>query len=225
MAITTSQIRGARGVLNWSQAELAERTGISATSIGSIENGQSTPRSSTLRTIQGAFEHAGIEFLPNNGIRMREGDVQVLRGKDGFWQFYEDLYSTVRQNPQEVLVSNVDERTFNKWLDQDNLKTHVTRMQKIKGLKYKILIREGDTYYLATPDYAEYRWMQKDQFSSVPFYVYGDKLAIILFHEEPNVIVLNYPAVAEAYRMQFVAMWENAIVPPAPNQVKYEETA
>jgi hypothetical protein len=47
-------------------------------------------------------------------------------------------------------------------------------------------------------------------FSSVPFYIYGKKLAIILFNPEPTVIVLNYAAAAEAYAMQFRAMWEQA---------------
>ena len=45
-------------------------------------------------------------------------------------------------------------------------------------------------------------------FSSVPFYVYGQKLAILLFDAEPTVIVLDYPSVAEAYRAQFQAFWE-----------------
>src|ERR1700757_5047469 len=80
MSITTAQIRGARGILNWSQADLAERTGISATSIGSIENGVSTPRANTLTLIQKAFESAGIEFI-DGGVRLRRSDVRVYEGR------------------------------------------------------------------------------------------------------------------------------------------------
>jgi len=75
--ITTAQIRGARGVLNWSQGDLSERTGISATSIGSIENGLTQPRDSTLQLIQKAFEDSGIEFLPDEGIKKKSGEVRV----------------------------------------------------------------------------------------------------------------------------------------------------
>ena len=214
MGITTAQIRGARGILNWSQGELAERTGISATSIGSIENGQSTPRASTLQTICKAFEDAGIEFIGQEGVRQKTGDVRVLKGRQGFWTFYQDIYETLRKHPGEVLVSNVNEREFEKWLGSDNVKTHVTRMKDVHGIRYKIMIREEDHYYLATPDYAEYRWTPKEHFSSVPFYVYGKKLAILLFDMEPTVIVIDYPAVAEAYRMQFSAIWSGAIMPP-----------
>ncbi|HEY8189489.1 MAG TPA: helix-turn-helix transcriptional regulator [Micavibrio sp.] len=214
MSITTAQIRGARGILNWSQTDLAERTGISATSIGSIENNQSTPRASTLNTIQKAFEDAGIEFIGQEGMRQKTGDVRVLKGRDGFWAFYQDIFDSLRKDPGEVLVSNVNEREFEKWLDQEKINTHRERMKDVTGVRYKILIREEDTYFLATPDYAEYRWTPREHFSSVPFYVYGKKLAILLFDMELTVIVIDYPAVAEAYRMQFSAIWGAAIVPP-----------
>jgi len=211
MSITTAQIRGARGILNWSQQDLAQRTGISATSIGSIENGQTTPRESTLQTIRKTLENSGIEFIGLDGVRQRSGDVVIFQGRTGFWDFYEDIYSTVKDNPGEILVSNADERLFEKWLDADNLEKHVTRMRNTKGLSYKILVKEGDTHVLATPDYAQYRWMPKDQFASVPFYVYGKKLAILLFAAEPTVILIKYPAVAEAYRSQFEGMWKTSI--------------
>ncbi len=221
MSITTAQIRGARGILNWSQSDLAERTGISATSIGSIENGQSTPRANTLSTIQKAFEDAGIEFIGLEGMRLKTGNIRTFTGRDGFWNFYNDIYETLRDSAddREIVVSNVDERIFEKWLDEDKIKTHSARMNDIEG-RYKILIREGDTYYLASSEYAEYKWISKENFSSVPFYVYGRKLAILLFDGEPTVIVLEYPMVAQAYRVQFAAMWEQAVSPPAKSEMK-----
>ena len=213
MAITTAQIRGARGILNWSQSDLAERTGISATSIGSIENSQSTPRANTLNTIQKAFENAGIEFIGMDGVRQRRSDIRVYEGRESFWGFYEDVYEALQNNPGEVMVSNANERQFESWLSDEQIKLHTTRMQALDGINYKILLKEGDTYFLASSDYADYRWMPHDQFSSVPFYVYGDKLAILLFNEEPTVIVVNYPSVADAYRAQFRAMWQSASLP------------
>lgn len=213
MSITTAQIRGARGILNWSQQDLAQRTGISATSIGSIENGQTTPRESTLSTIRKTLETAGIEFIGLDGVRQRSGDVRIFQGKAGFWDFYEDIYATVKQEPGEILVSNADERLFEKWLDPQDFNKHVERMRSTKGVSYKILVKEGDTHLRATPDYAEYRWMPQDQFALVPFYVYGKKLAILLFGVEPTVILIQYSGVAEAYRNQFLGIWKNSTVP------------
>lgn len=208
MTITTAQIRGARGILGWSQQDLAQRTGISATSIGAIENNQTTPRENTLSTIRKAFESGGIEFIGLDGVRIRTGDVRTYVGKDGFIEFYDDIYETVRDAPTEILVSNVDERAFVKTLG-DYAHVHVDRIKALGNVRYKILVREGDTY-IPGSDYAEYKWIPKELFSSVPFYVYGNKLAIMLFDNEPSVILLRYPSIAEAYRVQFYDMWQRA---------------
>lgn len=212
MTITAAQIRGARGVLNWTQGDLAERTEISATSIGSIENGSTQPRESTLALIQKAFEDGGIEFTGKDGVRRRSSEIKVYTGKVSFWSFYDDIYETVKNTDGEILVSNVDERDFEKWLGEKKTE-HFNRMKTLKGkISYKILVREGDTFFFAS-DYAEYRWISKEYFSSVPFYVYGNKLAMLLFGDEPTVIVIDYPAVAAAYRSQFEALWDHGQMP------------
>src|SRR3989339_2194432 len=210
MSITTAQIRGARGILNWSQSDLAERTGISATSIGSIEKGQSQPRESTLQAIQKAFEASGIEFLGKDGVRIKTGEVRVFTGRSGYLEFFEDIYDTLDREGGTVYVSNVDERKFVKW-HGDMGDYHLEKMSGLKQkVNYKILIQEGDTYFPAS-DYSEYKWISREHFTTVPFYVYGKKLGIILFENEPTIILLDYPAVAQAYRLQFSAMWEDAL--------------
>ncbi len=212
MPITTAQIRGARGLLNWSQHDLAERTGISSTSIGNIENGQTLPRESTLTALEKAFADAGIEFLPNDGMRRKAGEVKVFTGRNGYMQFFEEVYKTITQSGiNDVYVCNVDERKFAKWHGTMG-EEHLSRMSQMKDVHYSILSQEGDDYFPAA-DYAEYRWLPRALFSSVPFYVFGRKLGIIIFDSEPTIIVLDYPAVTEAYKLQFMAMWNTAIIP------------
>lgn len=208
MSITTAQIRGARGILNWSQSELAERTGISATSIGSIENGISTARANTLITIRKAFEDAGIEFIGLDGIKLRTGDVRVFRGQTGIAEFFDDVYATVQNFEGDVLCSNVDERMFVRAMG-DRTDAHIERMNSLNKVFYKILIQDGDTFTPASA-YAEYRWIPDDLFSSVPFYVYANKFAILLFDGEINVIVMDYPSIANAYRKQFQDTWNKS---------------
>ena len=206
--ITTAQIRGARGILNWSQGDLSERTDISATSIGSIENGLTQARESTLAIIQKTFEDAGIEFLPNDGIRKKTGLINFYRGEKGFLEFYDDIYKVALSLTEKssFLVNNVDESTFLKW-GKEHFTTHSERMKKIDKVGYKILVQEGDMNFVAS-SYAQYRWLPKEFFSTVPFYVYGEKLAIILFEVEPTVLVFEYTLISQAYRKQFEAMWE-----------------
>ncbi len=212
MTITTAQIRGARGILNWSQQDLSDRTDISTTSIGSIEKGTTKPRTSTLKVIQSAFEKNGIEFIEPDGMKRRSDDIRIFTGQDGYLDFFEDVYDTLAQNPgTEVLVNNVDERRFVK-AHGKQADYHVSRMKQLKDIEYKVLLKEGDNFF-ALNDTVEYRWLPKTHFSTVPFYSYGKKLAMLLFEAEPKIIVIDHIAVSEAYRVQFTSIWDNALIP------------
>ena len=90
-------------------------------------------------------------------------------------------------------------------------------LKKLNKVKYKILVREGDTNFVAS-SYAQYKWLPKEFFSTVPFYVYGDKMAVILFEVEPTILVFEYTLISEAYRKQFEAMWEISNDPAKPKK-------
>ena len=64
-----AQIRAARGLLNWSQGELAERAGVSKQSVTRIEIGATDPRLSTMTALNEAIRSAGVEMADDvNGI-------------------------------------------------------------------------------------------------------------------------------------------------------------
>ena len=67
--ITAPQIRAARALLGWRQADLADASGISEVAIKNIERGQTDPKATTLTAIQNAFHKAGVIFLDPNDIR------------------------------------------------------------------------------------------------------------------------------------------------------------
>ncbi|WP_234842191.1 helix-turn-helix domain-containing protein [Sinorhizobium meliloti] len=68
LMITSAQIRGARAMLNLTQAQLATSAGISTTGLNNIERGAADPKASTLRSIQAALEEAGIVFQDDGAI-------------------------------------------------------------------------------------------------------------------------------------------------------------
>jgi len=73
--ITSAQIRAARGILNWSRKDLAERSGVSFASMMRLESFEGVPASNfkTLESVKQAFEKAGIEFIgsPDEGAGVR----------------------------------------------------------------------------------------------------------------------------------------------------------
>jgi transcriptional regulator with XRE-family HTH domain len=74
--ITPEQSRGARGLLGWSQQELANEAGVGIVTVHQLETGTSQPRRATLDVIRRAFERAGVEFIDENGggpgVRLRK---------------------------------------------------------------------------------------------------------------------------------------------------------
>jgi len=64
--ITSEQCRAARAILDWTQAELAERVSISAVSLRNFEKGGEM-RDSNLKLLRLTFEQAGVVFIPENG--------------------------------------------------------------------------------------------------------------------------------------------------------------
>jgi transcriptional regulator with XRE-family HTH domain len=70
--ISIAQIRAARGLLGWSQAELAAEAGLSRPTIERAET--KTVSEATIDAIRRALETAGVEFTNGDrpGVRLRK---------------------------------------------------------------------------------------------------------------------------------------------------------
>jgi len=65
--ISPEQCRAARGLLAWSQQELARAAGVGIVTVHQLEAGISEPRRATIQVIRSALEKAGVEFIDENG--------------------------------------------------------------------------------------------------------------------------------------------------------------
>jgi transcriptional regulator with XRE-family HTH domain len=74
--LTAAQSRAARGLLEWSQATLAERSNLSLSTLRNFEKGRSATTTNNLAAIRHALEAAGVEFIAENGggagLRLKE---------------------------------------------------------------------------------------------------------------------------------------------------------
>jgi len=75
LAITPATCRAARGLLDWSQQDLAEKSGVGITAVRTFERGKSTPMAQNLAALTRALEADGVEFIAENGggagVRLR----------------------------------------------------------------------------------------------------------------------------------------------------------
>ena len=75
--MTPGQCRGARGLLGWSQADLAEKAKVGLSTLGNFEGSKSAMMAANLEAVQRTLESAGVEFIPENGggpgVRLKRG--------------------------------------------------------------------------------------------------------------------------------------------------------
>lgn len=60
----------ARSALNWGVRDLAEKADLSTKTLNRLET-ELGFQSTSLKKVKNALEAAGIEFLPDNGVRLR----------------------------------------------------------------------------------------------------------------------------------------------------------
>ena len=74
--ISPSQCRAARGLLDWTQQELADAARIGVATVRLFEGNVAESRHATLAVLRRAFESAGVEFIDENGggpgVRLRK---------------------------------------------------------------------------------------------------------------------------------------------------------
>jgi transcriptional regulator with XRE-family HTH domain len=76
--MTPSQCRAARGLLKWTQPQLAAASGVHDATVRAFENEEVTPRRASLLVMRHALETAGVIFVDESleggpGVRLRKG--------------------------------------------------------------------------------------------------------------------------------------------------------
>ena len=74
--MTPAQCRAARGLIRWTQPDLAKAAGVSDVTVRKFENDQASPQRASLDVIRRALEGAGVIFIEENGegpgVRLRK---------------------------------------------------------------------------------------------------------------------------------------------------------
>lgn len=206
--VTLEQIKAARALLQWTQKDLAAHAGLNDAQVHSFESGR-TRSLEVMEAVCLAFMANNIEFLGRDGVRVKKDEITVLHGKEGFETLFNDIYETVKAVGGELALNNASDEKFMKWA-QDIGDLHQARMKALNNFTFRILVEAGDTSAVSS-SYAEYRKIPKEEFSSVPFYVYGTKLAILLLDHDPIIYIINSAEIAQAYLAQFNRDWKRAI--------------
>lgn len=217
MYITPTQIRAARAILKWTQGELAERASVNINSIKNIEAETTQPRPKMIESLQQVFEHAGLKFLPHNGVCRDDNKIRIFEDGKGYTAFYQDILDAVEKRDSDILVNGVDEELFEHQLPGCEDKYYILRMTDIQSSRnkqhIKSIICEGDNNHLGY-SYSEYRSVPKDIFPAITSYTYENKVAIFLWNNPAKIILVEDIDLAKTFRMQFQLHWEKSTPVP-----------
>jgi len=134
-------------------------------------------------------------------VKTSEGQVRLFKGEKGIRTIFLDM---IREGKDNFVFGS--EGQFSERMPEFALQ--FDRMKREKKIKTKVLIRKDrteidntTTKYAYAPNIAE---------SSAVTNIYGDKIAIIIWTDEPEGIIIENPAAAKAYKSYFDFMWKHA---------------
>ncbi|MFQ3307245.1 MAG: transcriptional regulator with XRE-family HTH domain [Candidatus Midichloriaceae bacterium] len=204
--MSSAQVRAARGLLNWTQSELASRCGLTKATIANIENEKHHLTSNSAKKLFSAFTEAKVEFLLDGGLRNKIDLIKTLEGEKGFCNLLDDIYGSVKDNGGCIKASGVDESLIEEKVNQDYINMHINRMSKVKDLKFDVLISDKDSNPSAR-SYVKYRTLPAEYFFPLQIYMYDKKVAFVIFDPLRVIIIENFH-IFLVHSNQFDMMWE-----------------
>ncbi len=84
--LSAGQIRAARGLLGWSQGELADAAKVGREIVAGVEADDSAADAPIMENVKAALEAAGVEFIAANGggvgVRLKRPPPPPIPGED-----------------------------------------------------------------------------------------------------------------------------------------------
>lgn len=205
--LCAEQIRGARGMLGWTRADLATACGLATSTIRRLEDGKISPRNDTGRVILRAFENAGLEFIPD-GIKKSRTEVIILDGTESRQSLYKDIMQTVvtgscdevyavtksREHLAETFCKNAD------WLK---------RLAEFSRIK--CLVENNDAFTTGL-EQVQFRQIVIPQYLVHHCFVYGNKYVMAQAYEKDrfHFNIIPTPRAAYYFRDQFNSLWQQS---------------
>ncbi len=196
-------MRAARVFLDWTIDDLSASSGVHAQTIVKIENADARPQKRIEEKLRSALERAGIDFLPDEGVRPRRDLLRVIEGVDPYMQLNEDIWLTLKEKRGEVLFAFVDNG-----LSPPEVLEIENRMRQ-DGIEFRSLIQEGGKINYPA---REYRCLDSEDFQNNSLVIYADKVAFMINGNEKCFLIRN-EILAETMRKMFNALWKKHKAP------------
>ena len=163
---------------------------------------QATPPQRLLEYVKEQEEYVK-DIIPELSNRHKHtktsGNISMFKGRQGIVSVLKDILREGKDND----VFGSEGQLTNQM--PDFVKQFVREQNRL-GLKTRNLIGKGRKHFKSTG--TEYRYVDKEVKSNVVTNIYGDKIAIIVWSENPEAIIIENAEAAKSYKNYFEFMWK-----------------
>lgn len=130
-----------------------------------------------------------------------EGQVRLFKGIRGVKSVFLDIVRTGKNNYVFGSEGQFSER-------MPEFAYQFDRMKKEKGIRTQLILRKGRTELDSRT--SDHKYLPNIAESPAVTNIYGDKVAIIIWTDEPEGIIIENAAAAKAYKSYFDVLWKQA---------------
>ena len=202
--ISVGQLKAARSLLDWSQADLAEKSGYSLPAINNIERGIYKAHSATINDIIQTFEQNGIQFI-SSGVRLENSDFQIkfYEGEDALHYLLTKIGAAF-ETEGELLISGVDESIL-KEKGSDDLKKCLSILKQ-KHIQVRVLCHRGDKGEVIYPNLKQK--IVSDDIPLIPCFIYEGRVALVFLANPIYVCILYNHSLFRTSVDSFEHLWK-----------------
>ncbi len=216
--ITAQQVRAGRALLNWSQKELAEKSGVSLNAINNFEREIVGPRKDTLVRLRISLEQAGLEFIGETGVNQATDKLAIEQhaGPGYMRLLVDDIISAARAGASNLYFNGID---FARMAPEEL--AELDRWWKAKpahDVEERVMLPYGDFSFSARD--RVYRWAAKEKIGEVAYVTYGQNMALMIQGASPRIILIRSRSIAETFRNQFELSWSAAKEPSFEQHIR-----
>ena len=201
--ISVDQLRAARSLLNWSQAELSKKSGYALATINNIERGQYQAHSATLDNIIQTFEEAGIQFIDGPGVRIQTANFRIkyYEGSDALTYLFKKIVAALEKGG-DLYICGLDEKKLK--AEAANDMQFLQRSLK-SNVNVRILTNKSLSSGLTFQNFK--KKIVPDTVPLSPFFIYRERVAFVLLENPIHVTIIYNDQLSSKHKAQFDYIW------------------
>lgn len=138
-------------------------------------------------------------------FRKQKSMMEFFQGYKGLKTVFQDILDTCEKGQDYVVFGS--EGKFSQQMPF--YQPLFSRLKAEKKIKTRILIREGRKKE-ERGQYTEFRQIPSDVISPATINIYGNKVAIFIWDDKPEAVLIENTDVAKTFKNYFNFMWNNA---------------